>query len=111
MIALVLSGSASFAAAMKEAAEEIVGPQPHLHVFGIESKGEAPLENVRENLIRLTKEINDGSGVVIFTDMFGGTPSNIAISAMEPGVVEVICGANLPMLIKACTLAESTGLD
>ena len=55
--------------------------------------------------------MQDGSGVVLLTDMFGGTPSNLAISVMDGGRIEVICGINLPMLIKLATLRESADLD
>ena len=55
--------------------------------------------------------VQDGSGVVLLTDMFGGTPSNLAISVMDGGRVEVICGINLPMLIKLTTLRDSADLD
>jgi mannose PTS system EIIA component len=51
------------------------------------------------------------AGVVILTDMFGGTPSNLAISVMDGGRIEVICGVNLPMLIKLATMRESADLD
>jgi PTS system mannose-specific IIA component len=48
--------------------------------------------------------VNDGSGVILLTDMFGGTPSNLAISVMDPGRVEVVAGVNLPMLIKLASV-------
>jgi PTS system mannose-specific IIA component len=55
--------------------------------------------------------VNDGSGVILLTDMFGGTPSNLAISVMEPGRVEVIAGVNLPMLIKLASVRSEKDLS
>jgi PTS system mannose-specific IIA component len=58
------------------------------------------MEQRRRDIIDAVAAVDDGSGIIILTDMFGGTPSNLAISVMEPGRVEVIAGMNLPMLIK-----------
>ena len=58
----------------------------------------------REEIIKSVKKVNKGKGVVILTDMFGGTPSNLAISIMEEEKVEVVAGVNLPMLIKISSL-------
>ena len=63
------------------------------------------------DILGAASRVQDGSGVVLLTDMFGGTPSNLAISAMEGGRIEVICGINLPMLIKLATLRDSANLD
>ena len=62
-------------------------------------------------ILDAASRVQDGSGVVLLTDMFGGTPSNLAISAMEGGRIEVICGINLPMLIKLATLRDNSELD
>jgi PTS system mannose-specific IIA component len=58
----------------------------------------------RRDIIDAVKKVDDGAGVIVLTDMFGGTPSNLAISVMESGKVEVIAGANLPMLIKLASV-------
>ena len=63
------------------------------------------------DILSAAARVQDGGGVVILTDMFGGTPSNLAISVMDGGRVEVICGVNLPMLIKLATMRESADLD
>ena len=62
------------------------------------------LKKKREEIIKSVKKVNTGKGVVILTDMFGGTPSNLAISIMEEEKVEVVAGVNLPMLIKISSL-------
>jgi PTS system mannose-specific IIA component len=69
------------------------------------------MEQRRADILSAVARVQDGSGVVLLTDMFGGTPSNLAISVMDGGRVEVICGINLPMLIKLTTLRESADLD
>jgi PTS system mannose-specific IIA component len=69
------------------------------------------MEQRRADILGAVARVQDGSGVVLLTDMFGGTPSNLAISVMDGGRVEVICGINLPMLIKLTTLRESADLD
>ena len=63
------------------------------------------------DILEAAHRVQDGSGVVLLTDMFGGTPSNLAISAMDGGRIEVICGINLPMLIKLATLRDTAELD
>ena len=62
------------------------------------------VEKRRQDILNAVGRVNDGSGVILLTDMFGGTPSNLAISVMEAGSVEVIAGANLPMLIKLASV-------
>ena len=65
------------------------------------------MERRRQDIVEAVERADSGSGVVILTDMFGGTPSNLAISVMEPGRVEVIAGINLPMLIKLSSVRSS----
>jgi PTS system mannose-specific IIA component len=71
------------------------------------------MERRRQDIVRSVGEVDDGSGVVLLTDMFGGTPSNLAISVMSRPKVEVLAGINLPMLVKLakvrdeCPLAEA----
>lgn len=67
--------------------------------------GNAPCGNPEK-----VEEVNDGSGVVVLTDMFGGTPSNLAISIMDRAPVEIIAGVNLPMLIKLASLRKEKNL-
>ena len=79
------------------------------NVSGVEA---VPLEwtdtvdEAREKIRQALDRINNGSGVIIFTDMFGGTPSNISLSFLEKGRVEIVTGVNLPMVVKFATLAQ-----
>jgi PTS system mannose-specific IIA component len=68
------------------------------------------MERRRQDILAAIKHVDQGKGVVILTDMFGGTPSNLAISAMIQGQVEVVAGINLPMLIKLISVRLSLPL-
>lgn len=89
-------------------AEHVVGRQQG--VVSISIGPEDDIERRREEIIAKVKEMDSGSGVAILTDMFGGTPSNLAISVMEAGRVEVIAGVNVPMLIKLISVRNSLAL-
>jgi mannose PTS system EIIA component len=80
------------------AVEHVVGPQERFETVSIGADDD--MEQRRRDIIDAVARADTGAGVVVLTDMFGGTPSNLAISVMEPGRVEVIAGMNLPMLIK-----------
>jgi PTS system mannose-specific IIA component len=69
------------------------------------------MEQRRQDILNSVAEVDDGSGVVVLTDMFGGTPSNLAISIMDKAKVEVIAGVNLPMLIKLASVRKTEPLD
>ena len=71
---------------------------------------EDDMEMRRAEILKKVEEVNDGSGVVVLTDMFGGTPSNLAISIMDRAKVEIIAGVNLPMLIKIASLRKEKNL-
>ncbi len=93
----------------RAALEHVVGAQSQFETIAIGPEDD--MEQRRSDILEAAQRVQDGSGVVLLTDMFGGTPSNLAISAMEGGRIEVICGINLPMLIKLATLRDSTDLD
>ncbi len=69
------------------------------------------MEQRRHDILRSIAEVDTGDGTVLLTDMFGGTPSNLAISVMDRGKIEVIAGVNLPMLIKLASLRQTEALD
>lgn len=70
------------------------------------------MEDIRDAISRAVKEVNtDGAGVIIVTDMFGGTPANVSMTFLEPQSVEVLTGVNLPMLLKFFNSQENLGLD
>ncbi|AEH45272.1 PTS system fructose subfamily IIA component [Thermodesulfatator indicus DSM 15286] len=67
-----------------------------------------PASKIHDDLAKLIKKTDQGQGIVILTDLFGGTPSNIALSFLKPGYIEVVSGVNLPMLIKAVQNQDKT---
>ncbi len=69
------------------------------------------MEQRRKDIIDAVKNVDTGDGVVVLTDMFGGTPSNLAISVMNGGQIEVVAGINLPMLIKLTSIRDTTSLE
>jgi mannose PTS system EIIA component len=98
MIGLVLVTHGRLAIEFKSAVEHVVGRQEQLETVCIGPEDD--MENRRDDILTAVKRADSGAGVIILTDMFGGTPSNLAISAMAAGRIEVIAGVNLPMLIK-----------
>jgi PTS system mannose-specific IIA component len=98
MIGLVLVTHGKLASEFVTAMEHVVGPQTAIAAICIGPEDD--MEARRADIAAAVKAVDDGSGVILLTDLFGGTPSNLAISLMEPGRVEVIAGINLPMLIR-----------
>ncbi len=91
------------------AAEMIVGEISHIKAVSIGWHDD--VNDARKDIERRLTEVESGSGVLILTDMFGGTPSNIALSFHEPGKVDVLTGVNLPMIIKIAGQKEGDTLD
>ncbi|MDZ4761797.1 MAG: PTS sugar transporter subunit IIA [Alphaproteobacteria bacterium] len=104
MIGLVVVTHGRLAEEFIAATEHVVGPQEAVQAISIGPDDDMDVR--RREIIAAAKACDQGEGVVILTDMFGGTPSNLAISVMGAGSIEVIAGVNLPMLIK---LAEVRG--
>ena len=102
MIGLVLVTHGRLAREFIQAVEDIVGPQKGVAEVCIGPDDD--MEQRRNDIIDGVKQVDDGDGVVLLTDMFGGTPSNLAISVLDHGKVEVIAGINLPMLIKLASV-------
>jgi mannose PTS system EIIA component len=98
MIGLVLVTHGRLAAEFITAMEHVVGQQVNIAAICIGPDDD--MEARRADIAGAIAEVDDGSGVILLTDLFGGTPSNLAISLMEPGRIEVIAGVNLPMLIR-----------
>ncbi len=98
MIGLVLVTHGQLAAEFRSALEHVVGTQTQIEAISIGPDDD--MEQRRKDILKSVSAVNSGEGVIILTDMFGGTPSNLAISVMEAGTIEVIAGVNLPMLIK-----------
>jgi PTS system mannose-specific IIA component len=108
MIGLVLVTHGRLAVEFRAALEHVVGAQKQIETVSIGPEDD--VEQRREDILKAVKAVDQGSGVIILTDMFGGTPSNLAISVMDEGKVEVIAGANLPMLIKLASVRNEKPL-
>jgi PTS system mannose-specific IIA component len=109
MIGIVVASHSNMGQALVSAAEMILGPQTHIETVTINREdGVDAIRNRFAQAIALAKDV-DGR-VLILTDLFGGTPSNIGFSFLEPGKVEVLTGVNLPMLLKAFTNRSNLSL-
>lgn len=108
MIGLVLVTHGQLAQAFLGALVHVVGPQKQIAAIAVDaddcSKG------CRQDIMDAVKQVDSGQGVIVLTDMFGGTPSNLALSALSDGKVEVIAGVNLPMLIKLAKIRNEVPL-
>ena len=109
MIGMVLVTHGHLATEFRSALEHVVGPQQQLRTVTIGPEDD--MERRRSDIIRAVKEVDSGQGVVVLTDMFGGTPSNLAISVMDAANVDVVAGINLPMLIKLASVREEVTLE
>ncbi len=108
MIGIVLVTHGRLAAEFLSALEHIVGAQEC--VAGICIGPEDDMEARRQEILQQVRAVDQGEGTVLLTDMFGGTPSNLAISIMDHAKVEVIAGVNLPMLVKLASVRSRLGL-
>lgn len=109
MIGIVIVSHGKLAEALVNVTEHVVGKQEQVVAVGIEPNDKADV--ARERILQAVKDVNSGDGVVVLTDMFGGTPSNLAISVMEDKGIEVIAGVNLPMMIKLVSVRKSVPLS
>ncbi|MBJ26486.1 MAG: PTS fructose transporter subunit IIA [Rhodospirillaceae bacterium] len=109
MIGLVLVTHGRLADEFIAATEHVVGPQTQIRSICIGPDDD--MENKRKNILEAIEQVNDGSGVIVLTDMFGGTPSNLAISVMSQLKIEVVAGMNLPMLIKLASIRQENNLE
>jgi len=105
MIGLVLVTHGKLALELVSAMEHVVGPQTHVKSICIGPDDD--MDSRRKEILDAAKSVNLGDGVILLTDMFGGTPSNLAISVMDKVKGEVIAGVNLPMLIKLASCRVS----
>ncbi len=108
MIGLVLVTHGRLAEEFVSAAEHVVGPQENLRAICIGPDDD--MEKRREDIVQGVKAVDTGDGVIVLTDMFGGTPSNLSISILDKGKVEVIAGINLPMLIRLASVRDGSSL-
>jgi len=108
MIGLVLVTHGRLAEEFVAATEHVVGEQRNVRTVCIGPDDD--MEQRRNDILEAIAAVDEGDGVILLTDMFGGTPSNLAISVMDAGNVEVIAGINLPMLIKLASARETATL-
>jgi PTS system mannose-specific IIA component len=109
MIGVVLVTHGKLAEEFRHAVEHVVGPQKLIETISIGPEDD--MDQRRQDILEAVMRANDGHGVIILTDMFGGTPSNMAISVMQAGHVEVIAGMNLPMLIKLAGVRGDNNME
>ena len=102
MIGLVIVTHGRLAEEFIFAMEHVVGPQTAVEAICIGPEDD--MERRRKDILEACARVETGSGVILLTDMFGGTPSNLAISILDRPGVEVIAGVNLPMLIKLASV-------
>ena len=109
MIGMVLVTHGHLATEFRAALEHVVGPQRDVETISIGPEDD--IEQRRRDIVGAVAHVDSGSGVVVLTDMFGGTPSNLAISVMNGHNIEVVAGINLPMLIKLASVRETATLQ
>jgi len=104
VIGLVIVAHGDLADALLAATEHVVGPQENARTVRIDPTDD--LHDRQAEIDRIVTETDTGDGVVLITDMFGGTPSNLALGSMRHDRIEVICGANLPLLVKLAKMRD-----
>ena len=109
MIGLVLVTHGKLADEFVLAMEHVVGPQEQVASICIGPDDD--MEQRRSDIVSAVGDVDGGEGVIVLTDMFGGTPSNLAISIMDQGKIEVLAGLNLPMLIRLASVRQTEDMD
>ena len=109
MIGLMIITHGNLALELKSAMEHMIGNQNDIEILSITPEDDIDIQ--KNNIEKKLKELNQGKGVIILTDVFGGTPSNLALNFLEPGIIEIMSGVNLPMLIKICQLRDKNILE
>ena len=109
MLGIVLVAHNDLAESMKRVAEHVVGPLPDVKCISVFPEDDIELK--RKEIQKAIHKVMNEKGVVLLTDMFGGTPSNLAISLMEEGKIEVISGINLPMLVKLLRMRKKNLME
>ncbi len=108
MIGIVLVTHGRLAQEFAETLEHVVGKQTQLATIGLFPDDD--MEVKREEILKAVQDVENGNGVVILTDMFGGTPSNLAHSLLNKGGVEIVAGMNLPLLVKLASIRKTKAL-
>ncbi len=108
MIGLVLVTHGRLAHEFVAAMQHVVGPQEQIRAISIAADDD--IEQRRQDIVEAVEATDTGDGVIILTDMFGGTPSNLGITFLEQDKIEIVTGVNLPMLIKAAGIKDGASL-
>jgi mannose PTS system EIIA component len=108
MIGLVIVTHGGLAVEFRNALEHVVGRQTQLETVAIGPDDDATAR--RQEILDAVHRVDSDNGVIVLTDMFGGTPSNLAISVMDEAKAEVIAGINLPILVKLASIRTEMGL-
>ena len=109
MIGLVIVTHGELAVELRRATEHVVGPQEHMETICIGPDDD--MEFRRDDIRAAVERVNCDKGVILLTDMFGGTPANLAISMLDQGRIEILAGVNLPMLIKLAEARPNFSLE
>jgi len=109
MIGIIIVTHGNLALELKSAMEHILGVQKNIEIICISSDDD--LDERKNDIEGSIKKIDNNNGIVMLTDMFGGTPSNLAIPFLKTGKIEIISGVNLPMLVKLIGLRDSNDLN
>jgi len=110
MIGIIVISHANFSDELISAVNFVLSDKPSIKMVGMNLVQNTDFEVFKKDIKRNIKKVDKGNGVLLVTDMFGGTPSNISLTFLEENKVEVISGVNLPMLIKLATISEDTSL-
>ena len=105
MIGIIIVTHGNLALELKSVMEHILGVQKNIEIICISSDDD--LDERKKDIEGSIKKIGNNNGIVMLTDMFGGTPSNLAVSFLKTGKIEIISGVNLPMLVKLIGLRDS----
>jgi len=108
MIGIVIVTHGELGTELLRTAQEIVGKCPSVEAVSVQASEQ--IDKARKKIEGSLQRVSDGSGVLILTDLFGGTPSNLVLSYLEAGRLEVVTGVNLPMLMKLPSLREERDL-
>jgi len=111
MIGIIVISHGNFADELISAVNFVLSSKPAIIMVGMNLDTTIDFDAFKKELKRTIKKVDKGNGVLLVTDMFGGTPSNISLTFLEEDKVEVISGVNLPMLIKLSTISEDTSLS
>ena len=111
MIGIIVISHGNFADELISAVNFVLSGKPAIKMVGMNLDTSIDFDAFKKELKRTIKKVDKGNGVLLVTDMFGGTPSNISLTFLEEDKVEVISGVNLPMLIKLATISEDTSLS